>query len=86
MRKNDGGPAFPGEAAGVWSGPVPRLAGLSQRDWFASMALQGLTARIPPGDLGNINIQDMGDTAYQLADAMLREREKWLNTGTGEKE
>ena len=77
MGKTLGGAAFP-----LVAEPYQvRHEGMSLRDWFAGMALQGLTARIPPGDLGTVSIQDIGDTAYQLADAMLREREKQASDG-----
>jgi hypothetical protein len=45
-KKPDGGPAFP-EPPGPSNpfGPTPRHSGLSLRDWFAGMALQGLIYR-----------------------------------------
>ena len=68
--KNDGGPAFPKgfPDAGTTS------KGMSLRDWFAGMALQGLLSSQQP----DWTASDEGSTfrAYKLADAMLAEREK----------
>lgn len=46
---NDGGPAFPVPGEGSWDDPTTckirqRFDGLSKREWFAGMALQGLCA------------------------------------------
>lgn len=75
---NDGGPAFPHDAAAYAScprcGTRSSRTGMSLRDWFAGMALQGLLARTSLGDYGgkaNIAID-----AYAMADAMLAERSK----------
>lgn len=86
---NDGGPAFPqhlafnpnNEAvtAGMYFAEGP---GMSLRDWFAGMALQGILAaqteegsfeygsRNPPHDTW------VPYTCYKLADAMLAARER----------
>ena len=63
--KNDGGPAFPPSA---W----PDYRGMSLRDWFAGQALAGMLSSDgrPTGD------QAKAEWAYDLADAMLRAREK----------
>ena len=74
MKKNDGGPAFP-------TGIVytkPHMPGMSLRDWFAGMALQGFCAN---ADLhGKEQGTWIGDAtardAYSYADAMLQERDK----------
>ena len=64
----DGGPAFP--TALMSNGP--HEYGMSLRDWFAGMALQGLLAA--PSTSGNA--EQFAGVAYCHADAMLAEREK----------
>ena len=80
---NDGGPAFPTEARTLF--PTNKASfwcdGMSLRDWFAGMALQGL--------LSNFDLFDDEDStlstkyegnavrmAYAIANEMLKEREK----------
>jgi hypothetical protein len=72
--RNDGGPAFP---VGSDLGPASNIVdggygGMSLRDWFAGMALQGMLAC--PESMGGIN--QFAECAYEYADAMLAEREK----------
>lgn len=72
--KKDGGPAFPvvgmtqrGDQSfmGVFNN------GMTLRDWFAGMALQGLLS-----DNINASHDDFAKHAFKYADAMLAEREK----------
>lgn len=61
MSERDGGPAF----------PVPygaRHSGMSLRDWFAGLALQGLLAEA--GTYANFD--EPAKDAYEAADAMLK--------------
>lgn len=76
----DGGPAFPqGEAYQVTdlagNTTTNRRAalhgGMSLRDFFAAKAMQGLIGVIP-----NSSNDVIAQQAYELADAMLAEREK----------
>lgn len=69
--KNDGGPAFPALAqVGDFAAAV---GGLTVRDWFAGMALQGMLS----SDGGSEGEGAYYATwAYIYADAMLAEREK----------
>jgi hypothetical protein len=84
MTTNDGGPAFPlpigAEAAGL------NCNGMSIRDWFAGMALQGMCVGVVGkiGDGGRVEITAyshgacnavLTERAYALADAMLAARE-----------
>ena len=78
MSKNDGGPAFP---ATSWTKDGDFLGenqGMSLRDYFAAKAMQGFMA----GHIayyGHENYwkpSDMAGDAYQIADAMLAERDK----------
>jgi hypothetical protein len=67
----DGGPAFPisDQRAPDGTGIMQGSPGMSLRDWFAGMALQGLIAN--PVLYSNI---DRVERAYSFADAMLAER------------
>lgn len=65
MTDSDGGPAFPSPTrTGLGYSP-----GLSLRDYFAGQAMQTLLAAhrpLPPWDVAR--------AAYEMADAMLKER------------
>jgi len=65
MTKDNGGPAFPSI-----QGQMASYAGMSLRDWFAGQALAGFCA---DPDMKSAHMPSM---AYELADAMLAEREK----------
>ncbi len=74
MSANDGGPAFP--RAGTDTSYSQE--GMSLRDWFAGQALAGMLAGFSKGerDGGPARFHEGNcDTAYQIADAMLRARE-----------
>jgi hypothetical protein len=64
--KPDGGPAFPRSDELGLHRAIP---GMSLRDWFAGMAMQGMLA-------DGIAHDGAPRFAYRLADAMLAEREK----------
>lgn len=68
--KNEGGPAFPFGFV-TDHATVKVQDGMSLRDWFAGMALQGLV--VYPITKTNSALVTM---AYEIADAMLAEREK----------
>ena len=63
-KPNTGGPAFP-----VSLGMQPGWSGMSLRDYFAGLAMQGLIIKIPQP----IN-DGLTRLAYSIADAMLKER------------
>jgi hypothetical protein len=66
--KDTGGPAFPHYGGAGWMGP-----GMTLRDYFAAKAMQGLlSARNPV----ITNIGGIAEAAYEMADAMLAERNK----------
>lgn len=75
-QKNDGGPAFPV----VSSNGLGHVSdGISIRDWFAGMALQGMNANtglIKVSTSLEICFENMSKIAYEQADAMLKERDK----------
>ena len=62
--KNDGGPAFPSDRAGQ--------VGMSLRDWFAGKALEGQAHRF---DHPHNHRELLAKDCYEIADAMLKERE-----------
>lgn len=64
--RGDGGPAFP-----VGSGDMRDPTGMSLRDWFAGMALQGILA-----SSGRLKAADAASDAYLAADMMLARRSK----------
>lgn len=76
---DDGGPAFPRAMTQwtnpnddvMWDGPEP---GMSLRDWFAGMALMGLTTHNSVAPIMESRAHAM--SCYALADAMLKAREK----------
>lgn len=75
MIKEAGGPAFPvvvegGDMSGLHSN---LWEGMTLRDWFAGMALQGLIT-CPAASSGTK--ADIAIWAYSYADAMLEERKK----------
>lgn len=73
--RNDGGPAFPfGQISETTGQPVNGFydPGMSLRDWFAGLALQGICASGPSSEWSS---EMLAQEAYQLADAMLKARE-----------
>lgn len=76
---NDGGPAFPVAIMARQADGQPLtgydfgVGGMSLRDWFAGMALQGYCAR---PDLEKECQQGFALAAYDQADAMLAARER----------
>lgn len=72
--KNDGGPAFPLSAyqsqSGEWQNS-PEF-GMSLRDWFAGRALSAIEVTSP----GQATPERFAEVAYQIADAMIAERNK----------
>lgn len=60
----DGGPAFP------WGEHGTHLGGMTLRDYFAAKAM----AAIAPNFIDEWSEQSISETAYSLADAMLRAR------------
>lgn len=74
--KDDGGTAFPSEQHecqdNTWNQTFD--PGMSLRDWFAGMALsRSLSDGIYTDSEG---MKGVAEAAYEMADAMLKEREK----------
>ena len=79
----DGGPAFPVEiderirnqsiGSGIYCSKYHN--GMTLRDWFAGMALQGMLANHYKEGFGQTNELDYSRSSYVLADAMIRCRE-----------
>lgn len=73
--KKDGGPIYP-VTIEKFEGPIrmlERTYGLTKREWFAGIALQGMIA----GSQGlRITVKEFAEQSFKLADAMLRQGEK----------
>lgn len=69
MSKDNGGPAF-GELQQVGDVAM-RDGGLSIRDYFAAKAMQGMIAAV---GYHRGEVDFMAESAYDCADAMLKER------------
>jgi len=76
----DGGPAFPHRHEDRWQNAEGRITntGMSLRDWFAGVALQGLCAH-PESKAGSDQnmeryVSMLASISYRVADAMLNER------------
>lgn len=85
---SDGGPAFPTPDCSQWDGAM-RTYGMSLRDYFAGIALQGLLAADGLSGIhekehhGSVirgprwhEPESIANTAFELADAMLAERNR----------
>lgn len=73
MSQRDGGPAFP-TVAKIEGGYI----GMSLRDYFAGMALQGLLAQgahYEKSETTEGSALTLSTWAYQYADAILRQRD-----------
>lgn len=78
MSEKDGGAAFPGQVLkeGPLGDGMSFEDGMSLRDWYAGMALVGLsstTLEPPPADYTDA-VERRARLAFDLAEAMLAER------------
>jgi hypothetical protein len=76
----DGGSAFPlplavGAAGDVYQAGRDGDGGMSLRDWFAGMALQGLIAHHAWNYKADDVAGAVSSISYEIADAMIRARE-----------
>lgn len=73
--KHDGGPAFPQMQCCDEEGRISPVVidGMSLRDWFAGLAMQGLIASNDPG--AGDRLDEIPQYAYGIADAMIAARE-----------
>jgi hypothetical protein len=80
MSKPSNTPAFPVTRIDGDGISYNTHSGMTLRDWFAGMALQGILASCPEGMRTNsptlIPAKEWAKAAYYAADAMLAEREK----------
>lgn len=75
MSNKNGGSAFPiVESHPTYGTRIE--SGMSLRDWFAGMALQGNLAGVSGNDDFTVNAKSMANWCYELADAMLAERKE----------
>jgi hypothetical protein len=81
QKNSDGGPAFPIKDEEDFSleqlanGAMPSektFRGISKREWFAGMALQGILIAAGKEDIDLITGDVWAITAFDIADAMLR--------------
>ncbi len=75
MTKDNSGPAFPVkgyamDASGAYCGEVVMGEGITKREWFAGMALQGLIMECATNHK-NIHIPTVAEDAYRIADEMI---------------
>ena len=68
----NGGPAFPRAGMKLAGGVDPATNGMTLRDWFAGQALMGDIA----DHAGGVTNAGRAEWCYEMADAMLAEREK----------
>ena len=74
MTTNTGGPAFPLSTVDPYERSVTTCDGMTLRDYFAAKAMQGiLSATLTPNTIWSQD--DAAETAYNVADAMLKARE-----------
>lgn len=71
---NTGGPAFPYEERNGEGAPYKDYFGMTLRDYFAAKALNGLLAASLMHE-GVWKQNEVAETAYEIADAMLKARE-----------
>lgn len=83
MSRNNGGPAFPNGWGGIDEQGNDVYIGMSLRDWFAGMAMQGLWSlgmvnleRIRSKEDGKSILSIVAELAYEEADIMIAERGK----------
>lgn len=66
-----GGPAYPGPCTKPLENYYP---GMTMRDYFAARAMQGFATTL--SGMSTINYELLAADAYQMADAMINERNK----------
>lgn len=72
---NDGGPAFPVDV--IHGANIETALGMSMRDYFAGLAMQGDIAGVYSGlplDMTDEALDKISTLYYRVADAMLRAR------------
>ena len=69
-----GGPAFPTDNAHQTGPHSYHVEGMTLRDWFAGMAMQGFIAAWGQHDV--TDFIEIAHDAYNMADAMLHRREQ----------
>lgn len=72
-QKQTGGPAFPLSTVDPYDRSVTTCDGMTLRDYFAAKAITGILAQKDVFDGTHVNTAWL---AYQIADAMIEERNK----------
>jgi hypothetical protein len=71
---DDGGPAFPKAGLDPWQNAKAVHIGMSLRDHFAGLAMQGILAGDHPITHELDALKSVPRSAYEFADAMLKAR------------
>ncbi|HBU8232619.1 TPA: hypothetical protein MDC20_003284 [Morganella morganii] len=74
MTDKTGGAAFP--ASGHPDMQFVAQEGMTLRDYFAAKAMQGILVNAERNEFSFGKVDEIASKAYELADAMLRAREK----------
>lgn len=74
--KKDGGPAFPTDLYETKDGRAFNSPGISIRDYFAAKAMQAHLSNSKTTEHPAFDREGLVKEAYELADAMIAEREK----------
>ncbi|EOU4995746.1 hypothetical protein ACOJ84_004051 [Morganella morganii] len=74
MADKTGGAAFP--ASGHPDMQFVAQEGMTLRDYFAAKAMQGILVNAERNEFSFGKVDEIASKAYELADAMLRAREK----------
>ena len=69
MTDNTGGPAFPNFNLSATNGHLVPSGGMTLRDWFAGLAMQGIFSAE-----GTYTVEELAAFAYMCADEMLKAR------------
>lgn len=69
----DGGPAFPVTTNCGSAYPLP---GMTMRDYFAAAAVQGILASTEASQAHKIQVKNLAEGCYIIADALLSQRAK----------
>ena len=86
MAKNFGGPAFPNDGETViedqgqgmiYEKPITgKTNGMTLRDYFAASVLAGKWEPLNTNKVGEVTNTELSSHCYDIADAMIEEREK----------
>ncbi len=76
MTDKTGGSAFPMLGSVAYNSDWSIDPGMTLRDYFAAKAMQGILVNTERNEFSFGKVDEIASKAYELADAMLRAREK----------